>query len=188
MLLSRTFIAAIAVSSALAFAPQPAAAQADTTCPNTVASVIAYVRQTKDKPDDHPGVTAAALRVAEAYSACGSAVVRDHQRSFGEVLSYHEKFQYSEVKEASFRIVAARNLFVQGMLADARTQFAIAEKIAGDVADYQNASSQETTSLLASQSSRFIQSAIEIRDTARRALAAMKEAEDAGNPTLPAGH
>ncbi len=169
MLHARTLIAAIVVSSTLAFAPHPAAAQSDVNCPNAVPALSEYLKITKASPDDHQVVANAALKAAEAYNDCGRIVLRDTRQQ-------DNKFQYSEVREASFRIVAARNFFAMQNVKQARSEFSSAEKLAGDVADYTNRGSGSRASI-------FKDSADEIRGQAKAALDAMNDA--AKNPAAP---
>ncbi len=174
--------------------PGTARAQSDPTCPNAVPAMIDYVKlakatdPAKATPEQLASVEAAAMRLADKYDDCGRDIIRNRDLH----PTYQDTYQYSEVREAQYRVAAARLLFQLNKYAESHAQFQAAEKLAGDVADYTNSSNS------GSQISRFQESAVEIRKQARAALAALDSAAkaDAAAPaaaspapaTTPAAH
>jgi hypothetical protein len=195
----RRLVLLVALVASIVAVPHPVRAQTDTNCPNAVAPVADYVKIAKADPTNAAAVSAAALRAADAYNQCGRDAIRNHQRSLAELATYHDRYQYAEVREASFRVVAARNLFRMDDRKSAQAEFETADKLASDVADYTNNNSPVgnissdanagTQSVIvrtdgAINGSRFKDAAITVRDQARAALAAIKEAQQ--TPSAPA--
>jgi hypothetical protein len=193
--------ACLVAVAALAGAPRAARAQADTNCPNAVAPVAEYLKIAKADPKNSAAVSAAALRAAEAFNQCGRDAIRNHERSLAELANFHDRYQYAEVREAQFRVVAARNLFLLDDRKEAQSEFETADKLASDVADYTNNNSPVgnissdanagTQSVIvrtdgAINGSRFKDAAVAIRDQARAALAAIKEARQSPSAPAPA--
>jgi hypothetical protein len=169
------FVALVLVSSIVA-APHAARAQSDTNCPNVVPALTEYMKIAKATPPDLPVVSAAALRLAEAYDQCGAERLRNRELD----QYYQDHYQYSEIREAQYRIVAARVFFQLNKYAEAHDQFQKAEKLAGDVADYTNSSNS------GSRISRYNESAVEIRKQAHDAIVALDAAKAGAAPAASA--